>query len=497
MEPFLAVVAFLAKSAVAFAVAYGCIRAIRWTAAVWAPLGYVLAFGILIRLWAGLALYVISFWNLPILRSLQLGDGFWFLALDARAYFISAAQAAGGRPIPPGSPSPSFVEALGWWLRVAGVVPVTAVLFNLALYVASCVMVIAVLRPVDNTPRRAALIVVASLSFSPVLILLSTQPLKDVFSTFLIVMAAAGLAPLLLTNRLVMLRWQTTLMVAGIALAIFLMAGVRTYYGLFMWGAVALALAAGVPFGPPRLRTRFAGFALIVLAILWLAFMRGAGPYYVIYGNLITQTLGVRLPFISPGAGSVAIVPDAEPGLGAATESIVMLRRGFARSGGGTNLTSEKMVGPGFLNAAIAVLTGLAAMFLPITVLKQLSIVQFSGGRGFLAVTDLDTVFLDCALIAVFWLLLTSGKRLTRQQVPYLLFSVGLALIAALPMAYIITNYGTLFRLRLLATIPLFLVPLAFRNLDSGAGSVVSQQVDRRAESPPSARRVAGTSGTT
>ena len=88
MESLVAVAVFLSKTAVAFGVGFGCIRALRWAGAIWAPLRHVLAFGILIRLWAGLALYVISFWNLPILRSLQLGDGFWFLALDARWYFV-------------------------------------------------------------------------------------------------------------------------------------------------------------------------------------------------------------------------------------------------------------------------------------------------------------------------------------------------------------------------------------------------------------------------
>jgi hypothetical protein len=466
MESFLPVVVFLSKSAVAVAVGYGCIRAIRWSAAIWPPLRYVLGIGILIRLWAGLALYVISFWNLPILRSLQMGDGFWFLALDARAYFITAAQAAGGAPIPPGSPSPTFLEALGWWLWAAGVVPVNAVVFNVALYVASCVAVIGVLRPAESTARHAALIIVGALSFSPVLILLSTQPLKDVFSTFLIVMAGAALAALLLTNRFVLLRWQTILMVSGIALSIFLMAGVRTYYALFMWGAVAIALAASVPFRPRRFRIRFAGFGVSVLAILWLAFMRGAGPYYGPYGDLVTRTIGIRLPFISPEADKVGIELNDPPGLGAAADRMVMLREGFVGSGGATNLVVEKKVSHGGLDTAIASLTGLAAMFLPISLLKQLSIVEFSGGRGFLAVTDIDTLFLDLTLIAVFWLLVTSRRRLTRQNLPYLVFALGLALIAALPMAYIITNYGTLFRLRLLATLPLFLLLLAFRSLE-------------------------------
>jgi hypothetical protein len=455
MESFLAVVVFLSTTTVAFAVGYGCIRAIRWATAAWPPFGYALAFGILIRLWAGLALYVISFWNLPILRSLQLGDGFWFLALDARTYFFGAAQAAGGAPIPPGSPSPSFVGALAWWLWVAGRVPVTAVLFNLALYVASCAMVIAVLRPTAGYGRRATLIVVASLSFSPVLILLGTQPLKDVFSAFLIVMAAAGVAVVLTRQQTGHGPWQTVLMVAAIALAIFLMAGVRPYYALFMWAAVALALVAAIPLAPHRMKIRSAGFALVMLAILWLAFMRGAGPYYVPYGNLITRTIGVRLPVISPGADSVAVVPDVEPGFGAAGESMIALRQGFVRSGGATNLEAGNSRGA-------AVLTGLAALFVPITVLRSLSIVEFSGGRGFIAITDLDTLFVDATLIAVLWVVATSGWS-TRRQLPYMLFALGLGLVTALLMAYIVTNYGTLFRLRLLATVPLWLVPLAFR----------------------------------
>jgi hypothetical protein len=493
MESFVAVVVFLSKTAVAFAVGFGCIRALRWTGAIWAPLRHVLAFGILIRLWAGLALYVISFWNLPILRSLQLGDGFWFLALDARWYFVSAAQAAGGAPIPPGSPSPSFVEALAWWLWVAGIVPVTVVVFNLALYVLSCVMVIGVVRPMDRCSRRAALIVVAALSFSPVLILLSSQPLKDAFSTFLIVMAATGTATMLIRTRTVPMRGGLAiLMAASIALSVFLMAGVRTYYAMFMWSALALALTASVGFAPQRLRIRFAGFAVVLLAVFWLAFMRGAGPYYVGYGNLITRTIGIRIPFISPGADSLAIVPDAEPGLGAAAESVVTLREGFARTGGGTNLTIEKTAAGSGFDASMATLRGLAAMFLPISLLKLLSIVQFSGGRGFLAVTDLDTLFLDLALIAIVWLLVTSRRRLTRQNLPYLVFALGLALIAALPMAYIVTNYGTLFRLRLLATVPLFLVPLAFRSLEPGP-SPVSQPAEGERDDSAGSQAVATT----
>jgi hypothetical protein len=99
-------------------------------------------------------------------------------------------------------------------------------------------------------------------------------------------------------------------------------------------------------------------------------------------------------------------------------------RRGFVNSGGATNLTS-KQAGDSRSDEVVAVLTGLAAMFLPISALRQLSLVEFSGGRGFLLVTDLDAIFLDVTLFAGAWVLVSSRKP-PREHLHSLCFAFGL-----------------------------------------------------------------------
>src|SRR5258707_11406133 len=42
----------------------------------------IIALGFLIRAFAGQILFWISYLNLPVAKSLQLGDGFWFFAVD-------------------------------------------------------------------------------------------------------------------------------------------------------------------------------------------------------------------------------------------------------------------------------------------------------------------------------------------------------------------------------------------------------------------------------
>ena len=89
--------------------------------------------GVLLRLWGGLALFVISYLKLPVLRSLYLGDGFWQdLAPDARSYFWGATIAAeeGFHTVAAWSPSPAFVKVLALWMRMVGTSPASAVLLN-------------------------------------------------------------------------------------------------------------------------------------------------------------------------------------------------------------------------------------------------------------------------------------------------------------------------------------------------------------------------------
>ena len=56
-------------------------------------LALLFAFGIVARLSAGIALFVISRFHVAVFRDLQLGDGFWALAPDGRNYYDVASQA--------------------------------------------------------------------------------------------------------------------------------------------------------------------------------------------------------------------------------------------------------------------------------------------------------------------------------------------------------------------------------------------------------------------
>ena len=107
-----------------------------------------------------------------------------------------------------------------------------------------------------------------------------------------------------------------------------------------------------------------------------------------------------------------------------------------------------------------AVAVGLGLIFVPVSLLKALSIVDFTGGRGLLTITDADTLFMDLTIVAVL-ALLVRRRSAVRGQLPYVGFAAILAVAAALLMAYIVTNFGTLFRLRLLVAAPLWMLPLA------------------------------------
>jgi hypothetical protein len=107
---------------------------------------------------------------------------------------------------------------------------------------------------------------------------------------------------------------------------------------------------------------------------------------------------------------------------------------------------------------------GLAALFVPISILRALSIVTFHGGQGLLLVTDVDTVVIDLALALCLYL---SFKRRHLPLLPTGLCLAALGIVTTLLLAYVVTNYGTLFRLRLLAVTPLWLLPAVLDSASS------------------------------
>src|SRR5215204_3813226 len=153
------------------AVAAACVWAYRRSPA-W---GIIVGVGAIVRLAAGLALLTISYYQWPIFQSLHTGDGFWIVAPDARVYFEKAAAAAAygtSLAVPAGSPSPVYVSALGFWYRAGGATLASAVVFNLICYIVSVIAIILIL---PRQARRMGNLVLFSVSFSPALLMTSTQ----------------------------------------------------------------------------------------------------------------------------------------------------------------------------------------------------------------------------------------------------------------------------------------------------------------------------------
>ena len=120
--------------------------------AIWrsdAVAGVIVGVGLVGRAFAAQALFWISWLGLPIARSLQIGNGFWFFAIDAPDYFRLArflvdhglwAILTGGAFFP----SHAFVQLLALFVALFGPVSSVAILLNCAAFVATCAIVVRV-----------------------------------------------------------------------------------------------------------------------------------------------------------------------------------------------------------------------------------------------------------------------------------------------------------------------------------------------------------------
>jgi hypothetical protein len=474
---------------VSIALIWPLIVAYRWIDRRSRLLGALFVAGIVARATASVALFTISFFRIPVFTSLQLGDGFWKLALDGRSYYdLSAhAVAAGFGTITDKLPSPLFLRALAAWMWVFGVSPASAVLLNIACYAASAVLIVrcAGRQRAGRTPGPAAAgVALFALTFSPALLIFSTQPLKDPLCTMLIICVIAGARLWWMglngdaTRNLVMVGAGTLLMAVGI----YGVAGIRAYAAVFTITALAAAATYSIVVrADARRRLSAALLHAALLAVLWFMFMTGAGPYAQAYQSSLWS-------FVTGRPGSVATFDTS--------------RAGFEDAGGATsfgespsspdaasqqaherqqepprreenaalpkpavvmNVTASDAAKPESVRARVEHLwRGYAALFVPISVLRATSIVKFEGGAGLLVITDIDTIVIDMTVLAALCLFVMSARA--HGISPGSVFVLVLAILLSASLAYVVTNYGTLFRLRLLAVTPLWMLPVMLPN---------------------------------
>lgn len=434
-------------------VVLGLVRACRWISSFSPRLAFIVAAGLGVRLAVALGLFWISYLHLPILSSLQNGPGFWRLALDSQTYYQRALYGAelGLSSIPAEASSRTYVAAMALWMDLIGTSVFSGVLMNLTCYVATCCLIIAVLRGLPTRWfERTAMVSVVSISASPMLLFVSTQVLKDSFFLLFAVLLNVGVwflaAPTL--ERAGSTWKRIVLGVASVAAAMFFTSGVRGYYPVI----------AIVAFGFLLLSLMFRHrrhFRVMVLAAV-LSLVVGAGALR--FGS----TAGAAYFKILTSVRSPADVMKTLSGA----------RGAFIVAGGATNIAETQ--GGGAIDTqrdessvagfAEAMSIGVATMFVPLTLLQALSIVHVSGGGAMRALGDIDTLCFDVMILAtafVFWRL----RREVRGNMPYLVFSFSLALMLTILMAYIVTNVGTLVRLRLMLAVPVWTMTFAFARL--------------------------------
>jgi hypothetical protein len=117
-----------------------------------------------------------------------------------------------------------------------------------------------------------------------------------------------------------------------------------------------------------------------------------------------------------------------------------------------------------------------------------MSATNLRGRQGLLVATDIDTIFIDLTLLAVMCLLYVR-RDIVKLHLPYVRYLLLLGGGTALLLAYVVTNFGTQFRLRILAVVPLWMLLLAsiegrFGPFPDHRASLVSGNTTRVPEQP-------------
>jgi hypothetical protein len=477
----------------ALAIGLGLIWIYRWIRARSSVAAAIFAAALLLRAGLGITLFWISYLDLPFLSSMHRGGGYWELAPDAENYMEMAELGAedGLHVITSGSPSPNYVRTVALWLRVVGISPISGMYLNLVVFSVLCLVLVVLARPVNQWRADLPLLVLlGAFGFSPVLLIHGSQALKDDVFAFVITMGAFGAlvvsAVTVYGAGVVSSRWA---LLAGLALwlsAVFYAAGVRAYFAFFMICSLAAVLAVvGLRLRWETLYRRLP-MALVICLLTAAFYVAGAGPYERFLGR------GIRMVLPASAENNVDLVAGVLTQLGE-------LRTRFERSGGGTNVVTavaslsdeavfREPVGRFSLEHqsvggyARAIVTGLATMFVPISLLQALSITNLDGGRGLLFVTDVDTLFVDATVLLSFLLLYLRWDT-AKQRLPYVCYLVLLGGMTTILLAYVVTNFGTQFRLRILAVVPFWLLLLAtvdrLNMLRSAGASLASRPVLR------------------
>jgi hypothetical protein len=403
----------------------------------------IIAAGFLVRAFVGQALFWISYLRLPIARSLQIGDGFWFFAMDGPEYLrLANATAshglvgilfAGGR-----IPSQLFVKLLAILVLLFGSVASLALLINCAAFALMCALLV-------RMGRNDFLL--AAIAFSPAAMLFSLQLLKDTFFFFLIVLMIA-----------IFRRWQELWRRDGSAMellacaaamlgVVYALTGIRWYFAGIVWASSAIFF--GLVSWPARRR----GLALAVSALLFVLLAQAV--------RLGSRDMPPRIARLLSPATLVHSTPSAVPSL------VERARRGFETTPAATTITPGRNVassaGPARQTFAAHMIAGLCATFLPRFLAQPLGLIRVGGGRGFWFFAEIDTIVFGLVVLYAAVVCTRALRRRSAHATPVFVLLILVFVLTAGPMIYTVNNFGTLFRLRQMLYVVAAVIPVTLR----------------------------------
>lgn len=403
----------------------------------------LLAVGLFARAAVAQAAFWISYLQIPLGRSGQIGGGFWFYGGDGAHYFersVSSARegTAAIFSIDQSAISPMYTQLLALVCALFGAVPSVSILLNCALFVATCAIVLALARD-DCTGSRLAL---AGSSLSPALILWTTQPLKDVFIVFLLT-AFAGTAAWMMES------WErgerglrAVAPAVGAVVVLYSIAGVRWYLVL------ALLFASALPLLVVAWRSAERGTALVSIVALYAL---GVVALSHMAGGFVPRA--IQELFAKPSLGRISAAP-AIPG-----QLLTGARSAFE------NLPAATRIAPGralrwLPPPAARIAAASAALLVPPSLARAVALCEMGGGRGLWLFADADSVVFGL-MLALAAVAAVRAFRSNGARAPLLWLVLITAAVLSVAIVYSVNNYGAMFRYRSMVFALLAIVPAA------------------------------------
>ncbi|HXA19059.1 MAG TPA: hypothetical protein VN380_18855 [Thermoanaerobaculia bacterium] len=421
--------------------------------------GRIAGAGLILRAFAAQVLFWVSYLRLPVARRLQDGDGFWKFAIDSQIYFGDSWILLGkgwhslilvNRTLP----SPAFLQVFAVFLMLFGAVASVGALLNLFAYWACCEAVLRLGR-LEGSSRRPTLIALAALSFSPSLVLWSTQPLKDAF--FLSVVAVFVMA---------CAQWRKGWLAAGarwrplassfvlLIVTLYAIVGIRWYFGILMCLVSFPFLLVTAVQSRRRVVTGIVNALLFLLMLQVVLFV--GGPY--LPAPLARMLKGAGAP-TEAAQNLVSVVEKSRRGFDAAG-GMSQIQEGEALAHVDRTMPPEPEVETespadarqlqhaGSVPRSIIgrITAGMAAVVVPRFISESLGIIHVGGG-GLWPVVEADTLLFDMLLLIVIFTVVSAAPAGGLRDPSFWLVALMTGGIAIL-LTYTISNFGTLFRHR-------------------------------------------------